>query len=151
MAGTAFMSSEDAALTLAELESLAADLANQIKEPATLGLVGVLGAGKSTFARSFLRALGVRGDIPSPTFTLAEVYEGVGPNGIDVWHVDAYRLTTPDEAEALGLLNALGTALCLIEWPDKLGAYLPRNTLNVAISMDDDPNRRRVKVMGFPT
>ncbi|MEO0412802.1 MAG: tRNA (adenosine(37)-N6)-threonylcarbamoyltransferase complex ATPase subunit type 1 TsaE [Pseudomonadota bacterium] len=131
-------------LTQAELETVAAQLADKLDRPHVICLHGGLGAGKSTFARAFLRAKGVTDDIPSPTFNLMQVYEGAGPKGSDIWHVDAYRLADPSEAEALGLLDAFDTALCLIEWPENLGNQLPPRCLHLHLALTDNDDLRRV-------
>lgn len=133
-------------VTQAQLEALAAQLANTMTQPRTLCLHGGLGAGKSTFARAFLRARGVEGDIPSPTFTLLQVYDGCGPMGSDIWHVDAYRLTDPAEAEPLGLLEAFDTATCLIEWPENLGYLMPPHCLHIRLDITDRDEARRVSL-----
>ncbi|MBX9615749.1 MAG: tRNA (adenosine(37)-N6)-threonylcarbamoyltransferase complex ATPase subunit type 1 TsaE [Caulobacteraceae bacterium] len=81
-------------------------------------LYGPLGMGKSTLARGLIRALaGPDEDVPSPTFTLVQVYETDPP----VAHFDLYRLTRPDEAFEIGLDEALDTGCALIEWPERLG------------------------------
>lgn len=95
-----------------------------------LALHGPLGAGKSTLARAILQGLGAEEDIPSPTFTLVQTYDF----GFPVWHVDLYRLDSPDDALELGLEDAFDTALCLIEWPERLGAYLPTCALHLRLS-----------------
>ncbi len=95
-------------------------------------LEGPIGAGKSAFARALIRfRLGRMEDVPSPTFTLVQTYDA--PEG-DIWHCDLYRLTHPDEAFELGLEDAFSTAICVIEWPDRLGAYIPENALNMTFS-----------------
>jgi tRNA threonylcarbamoyladenosine biosynthesis protein TsaE len=116
--------------------ALAAGLARVLKAGDTVALSGGLGAGKSSFARAALRALGWVGDVPSPTFTLVQDYD-LAPL---VWHVDLYRLDSPDEADALGLFET--DAALLIEWPERLGARLPADTLRLAIIGSGDEPRR---------
>lgn len=102
----------------------------------TLLLEGDIGAGKSAFARALIRArLGRMEDVPSPTFTLVQTYEA--PDG-DIWHCDLYRLTHPDEALELGLEEAFETAICLIEWPDRLGDAVPSDALHLAFAAGED-------------
>lgn len=112
--------------------ALANHIAPLLNPGDTLLLDGPIGAGKSAFARALIRArLGRMEDVPSPTFTLVQTYEA--PDG-DIWHCDLYRLTHPDEAFELGLDEAFSTAICLIEWPDRLGADIPSNALNLTFS-----------------
>jgi tRNA threonylcarbamoyladenosine biosynthesis protein TsaE len=107
--------------------AFAARLAAHVTAPCTLLLSGEIGAGKSHLARALMRALGVTDrDIPSPTFTLVQTYDSpAGP----VWHSDLYRLSSVDEAEELGLFEAFETAICLVEWPDRLDGEAPADAL----------------------
>lgn len=117
--------------------AFAAAMAELLRAGDTILLQGPIGAGKSAFARGVIRArLGRMEDVPSPTFTLVQTYEA--PDG-DIWHCDLYRLTNPDEVLELGLEEAFQTAICLIEWPDRLGADVPRDalTLTFAARADD--------------
>jgi tRNA threonylcarbamoyladenosine biosynthesis protein TsaE len=99
---------------------------------AVLYLTGELGAGKTTFARGFLRALGVAEAVPSPTYTLLELYP-VG--GLTVVHVDLYRVRDAAELESLGLREWARTGhVWLIEWPERGGARLPPADLSVAFA-----------------
>lgn len=93
-------------------------------------LQGAIGAGKSHLARALIRALRGEGeDVPSPTFTLVQTY----PGDPDIWHADLYRLTHPDEVHELGLEDAFATAICLIEWPDRMGHLAPANPIRVTL------------------
>ncbi|MEM7569559.1 MAG: tRNA (adenosine(37)-N6)-threonylcarbamoyltransferase complex ATPase subunit type 1 TsaE [Pseudomonadota bacterium] len=128
------------------LEEAAAGLAGALSEHEVICLFGDLGAGKSTFARAFLRGCGALGDIPSPTFTIVQIYDEIGPQGSDVWHVDAYRLPGPEEAEPLGLLEALEDATCLIEWPSKIHALLPTHRIDVHLTEASSPSLRTLHI-----
>lgn len=116
--------------------ALAATIAPVLQPGDTLLLEGEIGAGKSAFARALIRArLGRMEEVPSPTFTLVQTYED---DAADLWHCDLYRLTHPDEALELGLDAAFETAICLVEWPDRLGAATPPNALRLAFSAGHD-------------
>jgi tRNA threonylcarbamoyladenosine biosynthesis protein TsaE len=125
--------------------AFAARLASGLAPGDTLLLAGPLGSGKSHFARSVIHALQAAAgqppeDVPSPTFTLVQTYTA-GPT--EIWHADLYRLSAPDEVFELGLDAAWQTAICLIEWPDRLGADAPRDavTLNFSYSEATDDTR----------
>ena len=119
-----------------------ADAIGRVLEPGdVLLLTGEIGAGKTHFARSLIQScLDEPEDIPSPTFTLVQVYETrIG----EVWHSDLYRLSTVDEVAELGLLDAFETAICLIEWPDRLGELTPSDALSLHLTAPgDDPDER---------
>ncbi len=104
----------------------------------SLLLSGTIGAGKSHLARALIRArLGRMEDVPSPTFTLVQVYENAGG---DLWHADLYRLSQLDEVTELGLEGAFNTAICLIEWPERLGRMAPTHAINLHLT-DQDTGR----------
>lgn len=106
-------------------------------------LSGPLGAGKSSLARGMIRALTTPGeDVPSPTFTLVQFYEGALP----LAHFDLYRLASPDEAFELGLDEALDEGAAVVEWPQRLGARLPEDRLDIELSFDDKGEGRRARL-----
>jgi tRNA threonylcarbamoyladenosine biosynthesis protein TsaE len=99
---------------------------------ATIYLAGDLGAGKTTLARGFLRAMGISGPVRSPTYTLLEVYE---TPAVSVLHLDLYRLVDPAELEPLGLRDwARPGHVWLIEWPDRAAGRLPFPDLNIVLT-----------------
>jgi len=109
-----------------------------------IALQGDLGAGKTTFARAFIRAYdNGQGEVPSPTFTLVQIYE-VGP--APVWHFDLYRLRTPGDAWELGIEDAFAAGISLIEWPERLGALLPDRRLEITFEFAARPSTRRVSL-----
>jgi len=122
----------------AATETLAVALADTVDRPAIVHLHGDLGAGKSTLARAWLRALGVAGTIRSPTYTLVERYRL--PGGGEALHLDLYRIGGGGELEYLALDDA-ADALWLVEWPERGGAALPPADLRLDLSMDGTGRR----------
>jgi tRNA threonylcarbamoyl adenosine modification protein YjeE len=128
---------------------LAARLAARAEAGDVIGLAGDLGSGKTTFARAFIRALsGGNEEVPSPTFTLVEIYAFAGHP--PVWHFDLYRLSAPAEAHELGLEDAFAEGISLIEWPERLGPLLPPEHLMLALAEGRAPDARRVRLSGTP-
>lgn len=104
-------------------------------------LRGDLGAGKTTFVRHLLAALGVQGRIKSPTYAVVEPY--TLDNGSNIWHFDFYRFNDPREWEEAGFRDIFASpGLKLVEWPDKAGEYLPPSDLVLAIEVADDDTRQ---------
>ena len=128
-------------------ETATADLARRLAAIARPGdviaLRGELGAGKTSFARAFIRTLaGDDVEVPSPTFMLAQTY----PPGI--WHFDLYRLGTPEEAWEIGIEEAFAGGIALIEWPDRLGPLLPARRLDITLAFADAPTVRAALLNG---
>lgn len=97
-------------------------------------LDGEIGAGKTHFARALIQSL-VADEVPSPTFTLVQTYE---TPKFEIWHADLYRLSHPDEAIELGLIEAFETALCLVEWPGKLEQDRPKPALTLQFTPEGE-------------
>lgn len=115
--------------------ALGARLALACRPGDVIALEGDLGAGKTTLARGLIRALaGPATEVPSPTFTLVQTYQAPA---LEVWHFDLYRLESPLEARELGLDAAID-GLALLEWPQRLGQYLPATRLEVRLSFEGE-------------
>lgn len=126
----------------ADTEHLAARLAARAKAGDIIGLSGKLGSGKTTFARAFVRARLGRDseEVPSPTFTLVQVYEH---DEGTIWHFDLYRLAAPEDAYELGIEDAFADGISLIEWPERLGSATPPDWLVLTLAPGDGPDARR--------
>lgn len=147
--------SEPAVLTLhVTNEDMTNDLAAHLAPMAgpgdVIALKGSLGAGKTAFARAFLRALGEEGEVPSPTFTLVQTYEPKGARA-PVHHFDFYRLKKADEAYELDIEDAFSDAISLLEWPERIETLLPADYLEVAIEVpaeSDGETDRLIELTG---
>ena len=125
---------------------LGAAIARGLRAGEAVCLSGPLGAGKSTLARALVRALTTDGeDVPSPTFTLVQFYEG--PR-LKVAHFDLYRVSNPDEAYEIGLDEALEDGAAVIEWPERLAGRLPADRLDVEIAIEGEGRRARLSQHG---
>jgi tRNA threonylcarbamoyladenosine biosynthesis protein TsaE len=119
----------------AAMQALAGRLAGALGEVRRLYLHGPLGAGKTTFVRGLLRALGFSGAVKSPTFTLVEPYN-LRP--FTLYHFDLYRLKDPEELEFLGARDYFdGRDLCVVEWAEKAAGLLPAPDLDVTLEVVD--------------
>ncbi len=110
-----------------------ARLGRALRAGDTVALVGGLGAGKTTLARGLVQAVLPKEIVPSPTYTLVQAYE---LPDFTLWHCDLYRLEHPDEAYELGLMDAMGEDVCLLEWPDRLGSLLPKDAMSIEIKFE---------------
>jgi tRNA threonylcarbamoyladenosine biosynthesis protein TsaE len=128
----------------AATQALGAAIAAALARGEAVCLSGPLGAGKSTLARALVRALTTLDeDVPSPTFTLVQFYEGARLN---VAHFDLYRLTAPEEAYEIGLDEALDDGAAVIEWPERLGGQLPPDRLDIEIALVDGGKAREARL-----
>lgn len=117
-----------------------------------IALDGDLGAGKTVLARAFINALpgpdgeAVCEEVPSPTFTLVQIYERLPA---PVWHFDLYRLSSPDEVYELGIEEALAEGITLVEWPQRLGgAFALPSRLDLRLEFAAAPEARKLALQG---
>ncbi len=124
------------------VEALGGALAAALGPGEAICLSGPLGAGKTTLARGLVRAfVGADVEVPSPTFTLAQAYDG--PD-FPLTHFDLYRLVRPDEAYEIGLDEALEDGAVIIEWPERLEGRLPADRLDIEIGLEDQGRTARL-------
>ena len=131
-----------------DLADLAQTLAACAERGDVIALSGPLGAGKTAFARHFIRSYARRkgsaaGEVPSPTFTLVQLYTFGGET---VWHIDLYRIVSQEELWEIGFEEALADGICLIEWPERAGRLLPPRRIEISLDHTGDPMLRRVAV-----
>lgn len=130
-----FLSSED------DMHAFGARLGALLLPGDIVSLEGDLGAGKTTLVRGLIRALmSDAEEVPSPTYTIVQTYE-VGD--LMIWHFDLYRLEAPEDVIEIGFEEALED-ICLIEWPDKAGRYLPEDRLIIRIEREGDGRKLRL-------
>ncbi|MBL1321992.1 MAG: tRNA (adenosine(37)-N6)-threonylcarbamoyltransferase complex ATPase subunit type 1 TsaE [Methylophaga sp.] len=113
------------------------------KQQFTIHLEGELGAGKTTLSRGLLRELGHQGKVKSPTYTLVEQYNLTNRS---VFHFGLYRLVDPEELDYIGLDDYMSSnALCLIEWPQQGGNYLPSPDIIIKLQYDDNSRQASIE------
>lgn len=124
-----------------ETAAMAVSLGTTLMPGDCLLLSGEIGSGKTHFARSLIQSMMTEPeDVPSPTFTLVQVYD---TNRGELWHSDLYRLSSLEEIEELGLSEAFNDAITLVEWPDRLGPLTPPHALKITFETDPEHETRR--------
>lgn len=144
-------------LSAAETRRLASEMARQTlrqgpeRQATILALRGELGSGKTTFVQGFLRGLGLKRVSPSPTFILWRRFNFRRRGFSAVFHVDAYRIKKPRELFSLGLEGILSNPehIVLLEWPERLGARLPRAAQRVEFRHGRQAHERMIKIAGL--
>lgn len=130
---------------ISQNEEQTAKIAAQLSELTQTGdiwaLHGTLGMGKSVFARAFIQNLTDAEEVPSPTFTLVQMY--AAPH-FEIYHYDLYRLEKPSDIFELGIEEAFYNGVCLVEWPEKMENLAPRNMWNV--QLEPDENGRKITI-----
>ncbi len=123
---------------LAATRALAITIAGTLQPGDVVALSGGLGAGKTTLARAILHALGHRGEVPSPTFQIVELYDPPAVR-LPVVHADFYRLAHPAEADEIGLDDYRQGAALLAEWPGHAGGFAHEpGCLSIALEMREN-------------
>ena len=134
--------------SLDDTRDLAEKLAKTVMDLPSQALVmylkGDLGAGKTTFCRYLIQALGHDGNVKSPTYTLVEPYE---LKDVKVFHFDLYRLADPEELEYMGVRDYFGDqCVCLIEWAQKGEDFLPQADLALNLELESGEQSRKVSI-----
>ena len=135
---TAMMTAPSKTIPLATPEdtlALGARLAAVLKSGDIIALTGDLGAGKTTLSRGLIQSICGAIDVPSPTYTLLQTYPA---EGFEIYHFDFYRLGKPEDCLELGLDDALDFGASLMEWPERLGRYLPEDNLSVDMAFEGE-------------
>ena len=136
-------------ITIQQTVSISETLAELIEPGDTLLLFGDIGSGKTFFSRAMIQKMMqkqrvVIEDIPSPTFTIVQIYDTLVPS---VWHLDLYRVSNPEEILDLDLENAFEKHVCLIEWPQNMGLYVPKR--NLSINLEETVGFGEVRNISF--
>ena len=132
-----------------ETAQIAENLAPSLKSGDIILLHGTLGMGKSVFARALIRKLTGQADldVPSPTFTLVQLYES---RSFPIHHYDLYRIEEPEEILQLGWEDSLAEGIVIVEWPERLGPYKPTARLDITLSaIDNDDNAQYVNLVSI--
>jgi len=134
---------------LLDTKKLAIEVANKLKGGEVIGLIGELGAGKTTLVQFLAKALRVKEKVLSPTFVLMKIYK-ISNNKKQITnfiHVDAYRLNNGDELKSIGLEEYLGRkdSVVVIEWADKVKEILPKGAMIITFKESDNERQRIIE------
>lgn len=126
---------------LDDIDRIGSAIAAVARPGDAIGLIGDLGAGKTTLARAILSAVGLRGEAPSPSFAIVQPY-APPETAMPVLHIDLYRIDDPADIAELGLDEQRADHLLLVEWPERLGTAQWRDMLLLTIAAAGDDARR---------
>ena len=124
------------------VKKIAKNFASKISSSTTILLYGDLGAGKTTFTQGIAKGWGSLNTVTSPTFVIVNQYEK--PEGMILFHMDAYRLENAEEAFNLDIDNMMATGAMIVEWPEKIKEALPEEHLWIDLTWEDEFQRRMV-------
>ena len=128
-------------LTFDEIDRLAVKVAEYMKNGGCLGLIGDLGAGKTTFTKKICKYYGIEENIKSPTFTYVIGYTS---GSVNVYHFDAYRIINPEEIYEIGFEDYIGeeNVVVIVEWADNIIDEMPEQTVYIEIAYNDEVSRK---------
>ena len=133
--------------SVAETQQIAFDFVKDHPKLKVYALHGDLGAGKTALTAGIAAALDINQPIKSPTFTIINEYAG---GGLPLYHIDLYRLNSPDEALMLGLEDYLeSNGVTVVEWPERATELFPKNTVHITLTPLDDPKHREIRLIHF--
>jgi len=136
------MKQESFILDILQLENLAMNLSGDLVAGDVICLRGDLGSGKTTFSQFLIHALTASNEpVTSPTFNLVHNYKS--PKGM-IWHFDLYRLEDKEEIYNIGIDDAFDSGISIIEWPEIIEDYLPKNIINIHLKFTEDDSKREV-------
>jgi tRNA threonylcarbamoyladenosine biosynthesis protein TsaE len=125
-------------------EQFGREFAEDLRPGSVVALIGPLGAGKTTLAKSIARGLGVTETLTSPTFTIVQEYES---GRLPLYHFDVYRVSDADELFEMGFEEYLnGKGVCLIEWADLIEDMLPSRTITLRLGYGEKENERVLEI-----
>ena len=142
---------DTAALAQKLAASISRFLARHPHQHLNISLIGDLGAGKTTFARYLIQALGYAGKVKSPTYTLCEPYPlNIKQQEFTAHHFDLYRMRDPLEWQEAGFAEYFDLpGFCLIEWPEKANGTLPPFDLQIELLAGKEENERSIKIFAL--
>ncbi len=125
-------------IRLSQAENYATEIAQTLKGGEVLALIGELGSGKTTFTKALGKALGIKRNIPSPTFVMMQEFKT--KRGLILYHLDLYRTKNFTEVKSLGITEWWGhpKTVTVLEWADKIQDHLPKKTIFIYLTRDND-------------